>query len=265
MNAIRKNTLLYQNTQRIGCLLKLDRRSFRLLLENLVYLWFQQMGNWWCVLTDSRMRFWTIKKRCWSFLVFKFLAHIISISILILQQCPSLVDRRTWSYGNRCFSPNSFRDRSGVWGVIAFIQMAEFIFGEGHSIDELATLPKRIMLSSMQALPKIFFKLCNQIFAGSNRWKPCWDQYHEGTRQESRVDEADQGCRRYRTAPNHKDRSCHYIRQAWPQNHPARRTEPCWHSHCRWQMGAERRYPNCSQRHGTWLRNRLHQDGTHSL
>lgn len=31
----------------------------------------------------------------------------------------------------------------------SFIQMAEFIFGEGHSIDELATLPKRIMLSSM--------------------------------------------------------------------------------------------------------------------
>lgn len=121
MNAIRKNTLLYQKSQRIGCLLKLDRRSFRLLLENLVYLWFQQMGNWWCVLTDSKMRFWTIKKRCWSFLVFKFLAHIISISILILQQCPSLVDRRTWSYGNRFFSPNSFRDRSGVWGVIAFI------------------------------------------------------------------------------------------------------------------------------------------------
>ncbi|QUB64664.1 hypothetical protein J5A54_09535 [Prevotella melaninogenica] len=39
----------------------------------------------------------------------------------------------------------------------SFIQMAEFIFGEGHSIDELATLPKRIMLSSMQALPEIFF------------------------------------------------------------------------------------------------------------
>lgn len=50
----------------------------------------------------------------------------------------------------------------------SFIQMAEFIFGEGHSIDELATLPKRIMLSSMQALPEIFFKLCNQIFAGCN-------------------------------------------------------------------------------------------------
>ena len=202
--------------------------------------------------------------------MFKFLAHIISISILILQQCPSLVDRRTWSYGNRFFSPNSFRDRSGVWGVIAFIQMAEFIFGEGHSIDELATLPKRIMLSSMQALPKIFFKLCNQIFAGSNSLlmctlyyvcfvhglpknstalskislevkqvsyirksvkgssrKVCGDKCYEGTRQESRVDEADQGCRRYRTAPDHKDRPCHYIRQAWPQNHPARRTEPC--------------------------------------
>ena len=166
--------------------------------------------------------------------MFKFLAHIISISILILQQCPSLVDRRTWSYGNRCFSPNSFRDRSGVWGVIAFIQMAEFIFGEGHSIDELATLPKRIMLSSMQALPEIFFKLCNQIFAGSNSLlmctlyyvcfvhglpknstalskislevkqvsyirksvkgssrKVCGDKCYEGTRQESRVDEAE--------------------------------------------------------------------------
>lgn len=55
----------------------------------------------------------------------------------------------------------------------SFIQMAEFIFGEGHSIDELATLPKRIMLSSMQALPEIFFKLCNQIFAGCNSLLMC--------------------------------------------------------------------------------------------
>ena len=76
--------------------------------------------------------------------MFKFLAHIISISILILQQCPSLVDRRTWSYGNRFFSqiPSVTAQEFGE-------SLPEFIFGEGHSIDELATLPKRIMLSSM--------------------------------------------------------------------------------------------------------------------
>ena len=166
--------------------------------------------------------------------MFKFLAHIISISILILQQCPSLVDRRTWSYGND--SPNSFRDRSGVWGVIAFIQMAEFIFGEGHSIDELMCtlyyvcfvhgLPKNSTALSKISLEVKQVSYIRKSVKGSSR-KVCGDKCYEGTRQESRVDEADQGCRRYRTAPDHKDRPCHYIRQAWPQNHPARRTEPC--------------------------------------
>ncbi len=38
---------------------------------------------------------------------FNFIAHIISSSIFIPLQWPSLVDRRIWSYGNRCFSSTS--------------------------------------------------------------------------------------------------------------------------------------------------------------
>lgn len=55
----------------------------------------------------------------------------------------------------------------------SFIQMAVFTFGKGHSADELATLSKRIMLSAIQALPKIFVKLRNQIHAGSNPLLMC--------------------------------------------------------------------------------------------
>lgn len=55
----------------------------------------------------------------------------------------------------------------------SFIQMTVFTFGKGHSADELATLSKRIMLSAIQALPKIFVKLRNQIHAGSNPLLMC--------------------------------------------------------------------------------------------
>ena len=55
----------------------------------------------------------------------------------------------------------------------SFIQMAVFTFGKGHSADALATLSKRIMLSTIQALPEIFVKLRDQIFAGSNSLLMC--------------------------------------------------------------------------------------------
>lgn len=55
----------------------------------------------------------------------------------------------------------------------SFVQMAVFTFGKGHSADELATLPKRIMLSAIQALPEMFVKLCDQIHAGSNPLLMC--------------------------------------------------------------------------------------------
>lgn len=55
----------------------------------------------------------------------------------------------------------------------SFIQMAIFIFGKGHSADELATLSKRIMLSAIQALPEIFVKLHDQIHDGSNSLLMC--------------------------------------------------------------------------------------------
>ena len=55
----------------------------------------------------------------------------------------------------------------------SFIQMAVFTFGKGHSADELATLSKRIMLSAIQALPEIFFKLQDQIHVGNNSLLMC--------------------------------------------------------------------------------------------
>ena len=47
----------------------------------------------------------------------------------------------------------------------SFIQMAVFTFGKGHSADELATLTKRIMLSSIHSLPDIFVNLRDQALA----------------------------------------------------------------------------------------------------
>lgn len=55
----------------------------------------------------------------------------------------------------------------------SFVQMAVFTFGKGHSADELATLSKRIMLSAIHALPKIFIKLRDQIHDGSNSLLMC--------------------------------------------------------------------------------------------
>lgn len=55
----------------------------------------------------------------------------------------------------------------------SFVQMAVFTFGKGHSADELATLSKRIMLSAIYALPKIFIKLRDQIHDGSNSLLMC--------------------------------------------------------------------------------------------
>ena len=55
----------------------------------------------------------------------------------------------------------------------SFVQMAIFTFGKGHSVDELATLSKRIMLSAIHALPEIFIKLRDQIQAGSNPLLMC--------------------------------------------------------------------------------------------
>ena len=55
----------------------------------------------------------------------------------------------------------------------SFIQMAVFTFGKGHSADTLATLSKRIMFSAIHALPEIFVKLRDQIFAGSNSLLMC--------------------------------------------------------------------------------------------
>lgn len=50
----------------------------------------------------------------------------------------------------------------------SFIQMAVFTLGKGRSADEMATLSKRTMLSAIQALPKMFLKLRDQIMAGNN-------------------------------------------------------------------------------------------------
>lgn len=55
----------------------------------------------------------------------------------------------------------------------SFIQTAAFCFGKRHSADDLAMLSKRIMLSAIQALPEIFFKIRDQIFAGSNSLLMC--------------------------------------------------------------------------------------------
>ena len=55
----------------------------------------------------------------------------------------------------------------------SFIQMAVFTFGKGHSADELATLTKRIMLSSIHSLPDIFVNLRDQALAGSNPLLMC--------------------------------------------------------------------------------------------
>lgn len=55
----------------------------------------------------------------------------------------------------------------------SFVQMVVFTFGRGHSVDELAALLKRIMLSAIQALPEIFVKLRDQIHAGSNPLLMC--------------------------------------------------------------------------------------------
>ena len=55
----------------------------------------------------------------------------------------------------------------------SFVQMVVFTFGRGYSVDELAALLKRIMLSAIQALPEIFVKLRDQIHAGSNPLLMC--------------------------------------------------------------------------------------------
>lgn len=57
--------------------------------------------------------------------------------------------------------------------VPSFIQMAVFTLGKEHSLDELATLSKRIMLSAIQALPEIFIKLRDKILAKNDPLLMC--------------------------------------------------------------------------------------------
>ena len=49
MDAIRKNLFLFQGSLRIDYLLKLGSRNTRLFLKTIVFQWFQEMVNWWCV------------------------------------------------------------------------------------------------------------------------------------------------------------------------------------------------------------------------
>ena len=68
----------------------------------------------------------------------------------------------------RKFLPQEFWE-----SLPSFVQMAVFTFGKGHSADELAALSKRIMLSTIHALPEMFVKLREQIHAGSNPLLMC--------------------------------------------------------------------------------------------
>ena len=146
--------------------------------------------------------------------------------------------------------------------------MAVFTLGKGHSADEMATLSKRIMLSAIQALPKMFIKVRNQIMAGSNSllmctlYYVCYDhglsksamalsKVSLGTKQISYIRESvkaiveslvetsitkglDKKTEWTRQSKGVEDSEFRQAikttlantRQAWPQNHPARRTEP---------------------------------------
>ena len=55
----------------------------------------------------------------------------------------------------------------------SLVQMAVFNFSKGHTVEELATISKRIMLSAIHALPEMFFRLRDEIFEERNTLLMC--------------------------------------------------------------------------------------------